>query len=352
MPTTTRRKLIKGALAAAAGGVALPSLGGTWARAQEKTLIATHFGGPYQVLKDIIAAPFKSAGLGEVTYNVEFSGAAIGKMQTQKANPPFDVALLSRSFGIRAQNAGLVSKIDKASLSEAAHLVPDATPEAGWGASMILDTFDLMVDKNQIKTPTESWLDLWKPEFEGKIMLPAASNPATVFFIACVAKAAAGEASSPKAIDEAFARLKALKKSVRSYYSDALQPTQLIERGEIAAAPQFGIRIANQSKKVPNVVKVTPKEGVVAIPYDLCITVNSTKQDLARAYINFTMRKDVQASLVSNLLATPVRKDVEIAPDIKALVTTEFSKIWFADEELMAAKQKEWLDRYMREVQS
>jgi len=352
MATLTRRKLIRSALASGVGGLFAPMLGSSWARAEDKTLTATHFGGPYQVLRDIVAAPFKKAGLGDVAYDVEFSGAAIGKMQTQKDSPPFDVALLSRSFAIRAQNAGLVSKIEKASIAEAGNLVPDALPAAGWGAAMIMDTFDFMIDKNQIKMPVESWLDLWKPEFAGKLMLPAASNPATVFFIACVAKAAAGDEKSPKAIDEAFARLKALKKSVRSYYSDALQPTQLIERGEIAAAPQFGIRIANQSKKVPNIVKVTPKEGVVAIPYDLCVPVNSTKQELARTYINFTMRKDVQAALVDSLLATPVRSDVEVAPEIKSLVTTEFSKIWFADEELIAAKQKEWLDRYMREVQS
>jgi len=119
----------------------------------------------------------------DVTYNVEFSGAAIGKMQTQKDAPPFDVTLLSRSFAIRAQNAGLVSKIGKESLAEADALIPDAMPAAGWGASMILDTFDLMIDTNQIKTPVQSWLDLWRPEFEGKLMLPAASNPATVFFI-------------------------------------------------------------------------------------------------------------------------------------------------------------------------
>jgi putative spermidine/putrescine transport system substrate-binding protein len=351
MAALSRRTLIKGGVAAAAG-IALPFVGNSSAKAEDKTLTATHFGGPYQILNKIIAAPFKDAGLGEVTYNVEFSGAAIGKMQTQKDNPPFDVALLSRSFAIRAQNAGLVSKIEKSTLTEAASLVADATPSAGWGASMILDTFDLMIDKNQVKAPVESWLDLWKPELDGKLMLPAASNPATVFFLVCIAKAVAGEASSPQAIDEAFAKLKSLKKSVRSYYSDALQPTQLIERGEIAAAPQFGIRIANQSKKATNIVKVTPKEGVVAIPYDLCVPVQSKRQDLARTYINFTLRKDVQSALVSNLLATPVRKDVDITPDIKELVTTEFSKIWFANEDLMAVKQKDWLDRYMHEIQS
>ena len=52
------------------------------------------------------------------------------------------------------------------------------------------------------------------------------------------------------------------------------------------------------------------------------------------------------------LLATPVRKDVEVADDIKPLVTTDFDRIWFADEVKMASMQKEWLDRYTREIQS
>lgn len=34
------------------------------------------------------------------------------------------------------------------------------------------------------------------------------------------------------------------------------------------------------------------------------------------------------------------------------MVISDPSKIWFMDEEYTAARQREWLDRYTREVQS
>ena len=351
MATLTRRDIMKGALATGAMGLFSPILGVSRALAAE-TLTATHFGGPYQVLSDVIAAPFAEAGLGEVTYNVEFSGAAIGKMQTQKANPPFDVTMLSRSFAIRAQNAGLLATLDKADFPEVASLVPDAMPAPGWGVSMVLDTFDLMVNTDIVKEPLTSWLDLWREDLAGTILLPAASNPGTVFFIANVARAISGGTLDDAAIEEAFAKLAELKPAVRSFYADGTQATQLIGRGDIAVAPQFGIRIANQTRNEPQVVKVTPSEGIIAIPYDLCIPINSQKQDLAKTYINFTLTKPIQESLVTNLLATPVREDVEVDAATAPLVTTDFSKIWFADEDYLATNQKAWLDRYTREIQS
>ncbi len=352
MARLTRRDMMKGALATGAFGLLAPAFGLSRAFAAE-TLTATHFGGPYQVLSEIIAAPFAEAGLGEVTYDVAFSGAAIGSMQTQKANPPFDVTMLSRSFAIRAQNAGLLARLEPGDITDTSGLIAEAVPAGGWGAAMILDTFDLMIDNKVITEPLTSWLDLWRPDLAGKILLPAASNPGTVFFIACLARAiSGGEALTPEAVDEAFEKLTALKPSVRSFYADGTQATQLIERGEISVAPQFGIRIANQTRTAPNIVKVTPDEGIVAIPYDLCIPVNSQKIDLAKTYINFALTQKVQSGLAASLLATPVREDAEIAADVAPLVTTDFSKIWFADEEFLAANQKTWLDRYTREIQS
>ena len=73
---------------------------------------------------------------------------------------------------------------------------------------------------------------------------------------------------------------------------------------------------------------------------------------LAKTYVNFCLTQPVQARLVQNLLATPSRAAVPIAPDIQSLVTTDPAKMWFMDEEYGAGKQREWLDRYTREVQT
>lgn len=351
MTHISRRKLMLTA-GAAAGGIALGSFG-RHAAAQGTLIRSTHFGGPYQALSEIIGKPFAAAGLGRVEYDVEVSPSVIAKLQAQRGNPPFDVVMVSRSFGMRALNAGLVEKISAADFPEAKALMTEAIRPAGWGVAMILDTYDVMYDTKQVKTPVASWLDLWRPEFKGKVALPSATDGGACFaFISCVMRAIGGEDRSDAVITETFKRLKALKPSVRMFYPDSTQPTQLIDRGDIAVSPQFGIRIANQTRVAPHIVKATPKEGVQAIPYDLCLPKGSKNTELAKKYINLTLSKQVQERLVQALYATPSRIGVDVAPQIAKLVTLDPKKIWFPDEAFAASKQREWLDRYTRDVQS
>jgi spermidine/putrescine-binding protein len=288
-----------------------------------------------------------------VTYDVEISPTSFSKMQTQRDDPPFDVTFLSRFFSLRAANSGLLTAIAPADLVELPSLIKDALADKGAGVAMVLDTMDLMVDIKQVPTPITSWTDLWRPELKGKIMLPGAVNGATCFaFIACLIRTIGGDLKSEAAVNETFGRLKALKANVRSFYADGIQPNQLMERGDIAIAPQFQIRIAHSTKTMPNIVKATPKEGVLAVPYDLCIPKGTKNIALAKKYLNFALTKPVQTALAQTLLATPVRTDVTIPPDIAPLINSDPARIWFQDEEYAATKQREWLDRYTREVQS
>ncbi len=117
-------------------------------------------------------------------------------------------------------------------------------------------------------------------------------------------------------------------------------------------APQFAIRIHNSSRAVPQIKKASPKEGVLAVPYDLCIPVNAKNIAASKAYINFTLTKAIQEAMVSSLLVTPVRPDVAIPANIAQLINVDPKLVFFQDEEYAAIKQREWLDRYTREVQS
>jgi putative spermidine/putrescine transport system substrate-binding protein len=352
-----RRDLLVGggrlALGAAALGVTGLGISGGVAHAQETTLRVTHFGGPYQVLADIIAKPFEAASKIKVIYDVELSPSAIAKIQTQKSDPPFDVVMVSRAWGLRGLKSGLLAKVSASDFPEAAKLSPDIFPAEGWGVGTILDTIDMMVDTKQISAPVTSWLDLWRDDMKGKIMLPSAVNGATAFgFLVCIVRAMGGDMKNEAAVNEAFTRLKALKPAVRSFYSDGSQANQLIERGDIGVAPQFAIRIHNTSRANPHVKKVSPKEGVLAVPYDLCIPANAKNIAASKAYINYTLTQPVQAALVSNLLATPVRPDVPIPAELASIVKFDPKLVFFQDEEYAAAKQRELLDRYTREVQS
>ena len=91
---------------------------------------------------------------------------------------------------------------------------------------------------------------------------------------------------------------------------------------------------------------------MLANPYDLCIPVNAANADGAKRYIDFFIAPATQEKVVSNLLASPVRPNVPIPADIAPLIDHDPALLFFQDEELAAAKQREILDRYTREVQS
>ncbi|WP_428676950.1 extracellular solute-binding protein [Reyranella sp.] len=317
------------------------------------TLRATHFGGPYQAMQEIIAAPFARDGLGTVTYDVETGPTAVTKMQSRRDDPPFDVAFISRSFAFRALNAGLLQKLEARDIADAVALKPGSLAPSGSGVALMFDAMEIMVDSRQVKEPITSWLDLWRPDLKGKIMLPAAFNAGAVIpFLGCIFRAVGGNEQSDQVVNEAFSRLKALKSSVRGFYSDGNQPMEVIERGDIAVGAQFLIRIANLNRRSPHIVNVTPKEGACAVPYDLCIPAGIKPVALAKTYINFALRKDVQTKLADQLIVTPSRTGVEVSADLQKLIITDPSQMFFMDDAVTAAKQREWLDRYTREVQS
>lgn len=343
----TRRHLMAGGAALAAMGFAAGR-----AAAQAASLHVTHFGGPYQALATIVGKPFEDATKIRVVYDVEISPTAFPKLQTQRADPPFDVVMFSRAWALRAAKAELIQKVSAADFPEAKNVLPDVLPAGGWGISMMLDTMDIMIDTNQVKTRLGSWNDLWRSDLSGKVMLPSSTEGATCLSFLLSFFHAHGDIKDEAAVNEAFAKLKTLKPHLRGFYSDGTQANLLIERGDIAAAPQFAIRIANSTRRSPNIVKCSPREGMVAVPYDLCIPTNSKNAAAAKQYINFTLTKPIQEAMVKTLLATPVRADVEIPPDIAPLVNADPKLVWFPDAEYVAGKEREWLDRYTREVQS
>jgi putative spermidine/putrescine transport system substrate-binding protein len=347
-----RRDLIVGgaAFAASLGGA---NLTGGPAYAQAATLRVTHFGGPYQALAEIAGKPFEQATKTRVVYDVEISPTVIAKLQSQRGDPPFDVVMVSRAWGLRAMKAGLVQKVSATDFSESANVLKDVLPDGGWGISMMMDTMDIMVDTKQVTTPLTSWTDLWRTDLKGKVMLPSATEGATCLsFLLSLIHAVGGDIKNEAAVNETFSRLKTLKPNLRGFFSEGAQANMLIERGDIAVAPQFAIRIANSTRRSPQVVKVSPREGMVAVPYDLCIPEGVKNVAGAKAYINFALGKAVQEGVVKTLLATPVRADVSVPPDVAPLVNTDPKLVWFQDSEYTASKEREWLDRYTREVQS
>jgi putative spermidine/putrescine transport system substrate-binding protein len=319
------------------------------ARAQT-ALRVTHFGGPYGALKDLVGVPFEQEKLGKVVYETEQPAIILSKLQAQRDNPPWDVVMMVRAVALRAGKAGLFATLQPKDIPAMSDVLPQAVLADNLGVAMLLDSVDIMYDSTKVSTPIGSWLDLWRPELKGKIALPAMPLAGYVTLtLLGVARALGGD---ERHVEDAFKKIKELKPSVRAFVTDPNQASQLMERSEILAAPQYSARISNVMKANAHVARATPKEGVPAAPYDLCIVKGSANQEVAKRYINFVLSQKIQESIASTILVTPVNRSARITGPAQRLVLADVSKLWFVDEEYVAANQKDWLDRWVREVQS
>jgi putative spermidine/putrescine transport system substrate-binding protein len=344
-----RRQLIRLAAALPAATV----LGNRRSIAQSiPTIKATHFGGPYTLLQKAVAEPLAKNQIANVIYEVENSGTALAKMQAQKGNPPFNVALLTRGVAIRASNIGLIEHLGAGDINDLGQLTEGALAPNGVGVAMVLDSIDIMYDRNRVSKPIESWLDLWRPEFKGKLLMPALPLPMAHLIVIITARALGGSEKDDKWIGEAFSKLKELKPNIRTFYRDPVQANQLIERGEAVACPQYSIRISNAMKANATLTRATPKEGVPVTAYDLTLLKDSLNQDIAKKYINFCLSAPVQQLLANGLLATMANKVAKIEPQNEQYVMNDYSRLWFFDEIYVAMKQREWFDRWTREIES
>jgi putative spermidine/putrescine transport system substrate-binding protein len=349
----TRRTALTGLAAATASLAASVNPFATRpASAQGAVIKVTHFGGPYQVLQQVAADPFAKAGLGRVEYEVETTASALAKIQSQKANPPFDVVMMSRATTYRAGRAGLVMPLSRSDFPAMAQAIPTTHGPGGFGVGFVLDTLGIMFDKRQVSQPLTSWMDFWRPELRGKIVLPSASVTLSAYFLICVAHTLGNGKVDDASIDEAFKRIAELKPHVRTFYNDPIQASQLVERGDIAVAPQLSIRIGNTMRNSPTVGRSMPKEGGPSLPFDLSIPVNATNVAGAKKYIEFILGEEAQSGLASQLLATPMRNGIGVPAELQPLMLLDTKLIWATDEDYVATNFRDWQNRWTRTIQA
>jgi len=341
-----RRDVIGGSLGVLAG----MSLAGNRAAAQGSTLRVTHFGGPYGALQDLVGRPFAAAGLGTIAYEVELSTTALAKMQAQLSDPPFDVAMVPRAMALRAGNAQLSQTLAAADLPSLAGTVPDTLAERGVGAAFLLDGVDLMYSARLSGAPIAGWNDLWRTDLRGKIGLPGSTLTTVISLIVATTRSMGGSESDDAAVDATFRRFRELRPHVRAFFNDPIVGMQMMDRGDIAVAPQFSIRIANLMRANPDIRRASPKGFVHALPYDLIVTRNTRNPALARRYIDFALSGPIQQAVATNLLATPVATSARL-PEAATPFVLETEALFHADNAFLAAKTAEWLRRWNREVQ-
>lgn len=275
------------------------------------------------------------------------SGQSLAQMMAEKTNPVADVTYLGVTFAIQAQKDGVVGTYKPAAWSE----IPDGLkdPQGHW-FTIHSGTLGFMVNVDALKGKPvpRSWADLLKPEYKG---LVGYLDPASAFvgYVGAVAvnQARGGTLDNFTPGIEYF---KALQKN------EPIVPKQTsyarMLSGEIAILLDYDFNAYRAKyKDKANVEFVIPAEGTIVVPYVMSLVAKAPNADNGKKVLDFVLSDEGQA-IWANAYLRPVRASaISKEAQSRFLPASEYARAKSVDYARMAAVQKGFSDRYLKEAQ-
>lgn len=335
--TTTLQRLARIGVLAAAGLAA----GGAWAQTAICYNCPTEWADWGTQLRAIKA----KTGI-TVPADNKNSGQSLAQLVAEKASPVADVTYLGVTFAIQAQKDGVVAPYQPSHWKD----IPDGMKDpAGNWFSIHSGTLGFMVNVDALKGKPvpKSWADLLKPEYKG---LVGYLDPASAF-VGYVGAVAVNDARGGKLDNFAPAidYFKALQKN------EPIVPKQTsyarVLSGEIAILLDYDFNAYRAKyKDGANVQFVIPAEGTVVVPYVMSLVNKAPHPAEAKKVLDFVLSDEGQAIWAKAYLR-PVRASA-MPKEVQAqfLPAAEYARAKTVDYGAMAAAQRGFSDRYLREV--
>jgi spermidine/putrescine transport system substrate-binding protein len=196
-----------------------------------------------------------------------------------------------------------------------------------WGSTGIA------VNSNEILPETiDSWQDLWKPEFKGRLLLQ--DDMREVFHMALKIKGYPSNSRDPEQIEQAYQLLRELMPNVLLFNSDSPRLPYLA--GEVSIGMIWNGEAWMAQQENPAITYIYPREGAAFWVDSFVIPKGARNVKNAHAFIDFMLRPDVAKVCVEeNGYATPVlsaitlldeevRSSPVIFPDTRIVENGEF----------------------------
>jgi spermidine/putrescine transport system substrate-binding protein len=225
--------------------------------------------------------------------NNESMLAKLKLLKNQKKNS-YDIVFPSSYVMKKFISEDLLEKLDKSKLSNFKNLDPSLLnknfdPENQYSLPYLWGMTILTYNQNIIKTPIESWAQLWRKDLKKQILL--LNDYREVFFIALKVLGYSGNSKNPEEIQKAFELLLTLLPNIRTFESQS--PKTAFLSGEVSVGGIWTgehFMAAQEERKLKGII---PKEGAIFFVDNICLTKNSRQKENAYKFINFILRPDI-----------------------------------------------------------
>ncbi|WAJ36798.1 ABC transporter substrate-binding protein [Pseudomonas sp. GOM7] len=274
------------------------------------------------------------------------SGQALAQLVAERAAPMADVVYYGVTFGLQAQQAGVVGSYKPKGWDEIPAGLKD--PEGHWFA-IHSGTLGLMVNVDALggRPVPQSWADLLKPEYQGMVGYLDPSS-AFVGYVSAVAinRAMGGDLDDFGPAIDYFRKLAANSPIVpkQTAYARVLS-------GELPILVDYDFNAYRaRYKDQANVAFVIPTEGSISVPYVMSLVKNAPHRGNAEKVLDFVLSDQGQA-LWANAYLRPVRP-VPMPAEVSArfLPASDYARADVVDYQKMAAVQEAFAARYLKEI--
>lgn len=274
------------------------------------------------------------------------SGQSLSQLIAEKNSPIADFVYYGASFGMQAKAAGVITPYKPKHWDDIPAGLKD--PDGSWFA-IHSGTVGFFVNKDALggKPVPKSWKDLLKPEYKGMVGYLDPSS-AYVGYVAAVAvnQALGGNFDDFTPAIDYFKKLQ---------QNDPIVPKQTsyarVVSGEIPILLDYDFNAyrAKYKDKV-NAEFVIPAEGTVPAPYVMSLVKGGPHPENGKKVLDFVLSDEGQA-IWANAFLRPVRASA-MTPEAKAkfLPDSEYARVKPVDFAKMAAAQKGFSQRYVKEV--
>jgi putative spermidine/putrescine transport system substrate-binding protein len=285
--------------------------------AQQRLTVATYGGNWGEAQKACILDPFAKASGVQVVQETSVSTVTYNKLKQQKGNPSIDIAWIDGGISELAAADGVVAPIDPAKVPNISGLINEAVYKNKDGKIYALSTgfyaLGIAYNSKELKEAPQSWWDIWKPEYAGKVTLPSPVNAAGIPFFAHVIGLTGGTLDNPAA---AVDKLKGIK--VSSYYDASGVAQAALQSGEAIAAAYYNTAAWAIADKGLPIAFVVPKEGAPSADIRVHIADGTKNLDAALQFVNYAVSDEAMNCLAEKLYVGPPTKQYKISEQAKS----------------------------------
>lgn len=312
-----------------------------FAQAPQELIVAT-YGGAYEALVRQGVAEFERATNSKVIFVAASGAPALAKARNREV----DVVHLDLAWGTRGESEGLFERLQP-ELIPNLQVLFDEAKRSPYTVATNFGAFGIAYNPKSVARPT-SWLDLWKPEYKGKVSARSFADE-TINLLVLMAKLQGGD---EKRIDPGFKKMAELGKNIDVWYTAHPQALTLFKTEQISLAVWTNARASWAKKEGANVEFVIPKEGAFPVVSTVHV-VKGRRTELGMRFINHLLGQTSQRAIAEGLEYAPVNRTVDISADIKARVpygSAGISKLVFSDWGQIIPQMDRWAERWQKEV--